>query len=99
MVLRRMHSHIFIGLLRQILGTSRLDENKQDQQEKLYPVPYHALFLILGSRQRPYTAVSFSSILAGQWAKRKDGMRHTSRLTMIYLLVPVLFLLFMTLPF
>jgi len=27
------------------LWTRSLDKNKQDQQQKLYPAPYHALFL------------------------------------------------------
>jgi hypothetical protein len=43
MVNRRMDSRIVIGLLRDILWTRSLDENKQDQQNKLYPVAYHTL--------------------------------------------------------
>jgi len=45
MVIRRMHSRIFTGLLREILWTSSLNEDKQGQQNKFYPVPYHTLFL------------------------------------------------------
>src|SRR5215468_8849129 len=52
------------------------------------------------SRQRPYTAASFSSKLAGRWTrtKRKDSMRHTMRLTLVCLLVPILLLMLMPMP-
>ena len=45
MVIRGMHSRIFIGLMREVLWARSLDEGKQDQKYQLYPVPYHALFL------------------------------------------------------
>ena len=45
MVIRCMHSRIFIGLMREVLWARSLDEDKERQQNKLYPVPYYALFL------------------------------------------------------
>src|SRR5215813_7745147 len=71
MVLRHRHSSTFIGRLRPRLWTRRLHENKQDQQHKLDPVPYHTRFLPLGSRQFPSIAVSSLSIIAGQCEKRR----------------------------
>jgi hypothetical protein len=50
MIIRRMHSRTFIGLLRDILWTRSLDEDEQGQENKFDPVPYHILYPPLVSR-------------------------------------------------
>jgi hypothetical protein len=52
MVIRGMHSRIFIGLLREIRWARSLDEDEQGQENKFDPVPYHVLYPPLVSRKR-----------------------------------------------
>jgi len=91
MVIRGMHSRIFIGLMREVLWARSLDEGKQDQKYQLSPVPYHALFLswcLVRSTIRCILLVYNSRSVR----EERVGMFHTARLTMVYLSVPVLLL-------